>query len=221
MKHSFIKLWQRYSYIVFLIFVTLGTLYPLCALGAIVCMVGPIFLSLIGKGRFWCGNVCPRGSFYDNVLSKLRAGKPTPKILKSIFFRFIVIIFMFSMFGIGIYKNLNNALGIALVFYKIIVITSLIGIILSFIYNERSWCHFCPMGSIAALICKIKKRNISFHVKNTCLDCNLCSKTCPMNINPNAFKNSNITSADCILCGRCQMNCPNNSIHVNSKRVPN
>ncbi|MCS4481230.1 4Fe-4S binding protein [Clostridium botulinum] len=26
-------------------------------------MLGPIFLALLGKGRFWCGNICPRGSF--------------------------------------------------------------------------------------------------------------------------------------------------------------
>lgn len=38
-----------------------------------------------------------------------------------------------------------------------IVVTTFIGIILSFFYNNRTWCNFCPMGSIASLISYFKK----------------------------------------------------------------
>jgi hypothetical protein len=31
-------------------------------------MVAPIIVSVF-KGRFWCGNLCLRGNFYDNVIN--------------------------------------------------------------------------------------------------------------------------------------------------------
>ena len=36
---------------------------------ALICMIAPIVVAIF-KGRFWCGNLCPRGNFYDNVVSK-------------------------------------------------------------------------------------------------------------------------------------------------------
>ncbi|EDS78173.1 conserved protein, ferredoxin-related [Clostridium botulinum C str. Eklund] len=207
-----LKLWKKYSYIILLIVIFGGFFNAKIAILAILCMLGPLVLALLGKGRFWCGNICPRGSFYDSVLKKVSNKKPVPKLLKSKFFRMGVIVFMFYMFGKGLYKNLGNISGIGLVFYRMIVITTLVGIFLSIFYNHRSWCNFCPMGTIAAFISKFKKHRKTLRVNSNCVSCKLCQKKCPMGIVPYDYKGDILSHVDCIQCGECMRSCPKSSI---------
>lgn len=179
---------------------------------ALICMVAPLIVSTF-KGRYWCGNLCPRGNFYDNILSKFSNKKPVPKFLKSIFFRTLIVIFMFAMFGIGIKNNWGNPAGIGMVFYRIIAITTAIGIIMSLFYNQRTWCHFCPMGSLSALISHLRKgKTIVLEVSSSCVSCNLCSKKCPMGISPVSYKGDLLSNPDCIQCSKCVISCPKGSI---------
>lgn len=183
------------------------------ALGVIICMIGPIILALFGKGRFWCGNICPRGSFYDNIVSKFSNTRKVPKLIKSVYFRTAVIIFMFYMFGSGTYKNWGNLKGIGMVFYRMIVVTTIVGILLSFFYNKRTWCNFCPMGSIASAISKIKKNKKVLKVSSSCVSCKLCEKKCSMGIVPYDYKGNILDHPDCIQCGQCVNACPKKAIN--------
>lgn len=204
-------LWKKYSYILLFAFV-IGSLFDFrIGIGAIVCMVAPVIVSIF-KGRFWCGNLCPRGSFYDNALSKFSARNPIPKFLKSVYFRTFVVLFMFTMFGLGIKSNWGNLAGIGMVFYRIIVITTAIGIILSFFYNHRTWCNFCPMGSISALISYFRKGKKVLKVSNTCVSCKICEKKCSMGISPFNYKGNVLSHPDCIQCSKCAISCPKKSI---------
>lgn len=208
------NLWKKYSYLILIFFIIAGLFDFRVGLVAIICMIGPIIISLY-KGRFWCGNICPRGSFYDNIVSTFSNNKKVPPFLKSNYFRAIITIFMLSMFSLGISQNWGNLYGIGFVFYRLIVVTTMIGIILSLFYNHRTWCNFCPMGSIAAFISffKNKKNKPSLlKVKNSCVSCKICEKNCPMSISPYEFKNNSITNKDCIQCGKCVYVCPKKSI---------
>ncbi|WP_125153556.1 4Fe-4S binding protein [Clostridium rectalis] len=211
MKGS-LKLWKKYAYIVLLIFIFAGMFDMRIALLATLCMIGPLVLALFGKGRFWCGNVCPRGSFYDNILAKISPKKQVPKFLKSNVFRLAVIIVMFYMFGTGIYKNWGNAYGIGMVFYRMIVITTLVGIVLGVFINGRTWCSFCPMGSIAAFITYFKKNTKTLAVSDSCVSCKLCEKKCSMGIVPYEYKGNALDNPDCIQCGQCITVCPKDAI---------
>lgn len=209
-----LKLWKRYSYIVLFAFLILSLFDLRFALAAIICMLGPIVVSIF-KGRFWCGNICPRGSFYDNVLSKISKKKKVPKFLKSNFFRVLVIIVMMSIFAVGISKNWGNLYGIGLVFYRMIVITTIIGIVLSFFYNHRAWCNFCPMGSIAAFISKFRKSQKVLKVSSSCISCKICENQCPLGIVPYEYKGDLLSHPDCIQCGKCLTVCPKKAIGYN------
>ena len=136
-----------------LIFIIIGGFFePKISLLAIPCMVLPIVTSFF-KARYYCNHICPRGSLYDNILSN---NKRMPRVLSSNIFRILVIIIMFTVFGIGIKNNWGDIDGISLVFHKMVIATTSIGIFLSLFYNHRSWCAFCPMGSIASFISKMK-----------------------------------------------------------------
>lgn len=207
-----IKFWKKHSYTLLFAFVIAGLFDLRLALAAIVCMLAPIGFALAGKGRFWCGNICPRGNFYDNIIGKLSKHRPVPKILKSSMFRFVVIVFMFYMFGTGITKNWGNPAGIGMVFYRIIVMTTMVGIALSPFYHERTWCNFCPMGSISAFISRLKKNKKSLEVSSACVSCKLCQKKCPMGIIPYDYKGDILSHPDCIQCGKCVNVCPKDAI---------
>ena len=43
-------------------------------------------------------------------------------------------------------------------FYSLMLTSTLIGLIAMVLYKPRSWCAFCPMGTMTQTICKMKNR---------------------------------------------------------------
>ena len=211
--------YKNYAYLLFFGFLIASLFDMRYAIIAVICMVAPLVFALLGKGRYWCGNFCPRGNFYDNIMKKFapKKPKPTPKFLKSNLFRAFMIGFMMFMFGNGISKNWGNLYGIGMVFYRLIVITSLIGIVLSLFFNHRVWCNFCPMGTLSSLIAKARGRKSVMAVGDSCISCNICAKSCPMGISPKDFKGGIIESTDCISCKECALKCPKSVIEFKNK----
>lgn len=206
--------YKNFGYLIFLVFLIASLFDMKFAVVAVVCMVAPLVFALLGKGRYWCGNFCPRGNFYDNIMKKIAPNRPTPKFLKSNIFRAFMVCFMMFMFISGTIKNWGNPYGIGMVFYRLIVVTSIIGIVLSLFFNHRTWCNFCPMGTLSSLIAKVRGRNTTMNVGSSCVSCNLCAKSCPMGITPNEYKGGNIESSDCIYCKKCALKCPKSSIEL-------
>lgn len=206
--------YKKYGYSLLIIFLIASLFDMRFALAAIICMLAPVLFALLGKGRYWCGNYCPRGNFYDNILLRFSPKRKVPKFLKSGMFRLFMVCFIMANFGIGLYKNWGDLYGIGAVFYRIIVITTLIAVVLGFIYNERTWCNFCPMGTISHMITKVKGRKVNLSVSGSCVSCGLCSKECPMGISPKDYKDNTINNPDCILCQKCVYKCPKKSIEI-------
>ena len=45
-------------------------------------------------------------------------------------------------------------------FYSLMLTSALIGVIMMVLFKPRTWCSFCPMGTMTQLICKIKYRKL-------------------------------------------------------------
>ena len=86
-------------YWIIIAYIIIGWFYPVIGLIALICMIGPVLTS-IWRGRFWCGNVCPRGNLYDRLLSKYSPHKPIPAFVHTFGFRLFMVFFIFGMFGI-------------------------------------------------------------------------------------------------------------------------
>ena len=43
-------------------------------------------------------------------------------------------------------------------FYSLMLTSTLIGLIVMMLYRPRTWCAFCPMGTMTQCICKIKNK---------------------------------------------------------------
>ncbi len=204
-------LWKKYSFLLLFAFIIFSLFDLRFAIAAVLCMAAPVVISLF-RGRYWCGNLCPRGSFYDSIMSKFSRHRRVPPFLKSTYFRGFMILFIMTMFTAGVIMNWGNPYGIGMVFYRIIVVTTIVGIILAVFYNHRTWCHFCPMGTLAAIIAHHRKHKKVLQVSSACVSCNICSRKCPFQINPKDYRNGSLNHPDCIQCGKCLEACPKEAI---------
>lgn len=74
------------------------------------------------------------------------------------------------------------------------------------IIAPRTWCTFCPMGTLQRIMGGSK-----YQLKldgDLCIDCKRCQKVCPMQLR--VFELQDLP--DCIKCGRCVDACPKDAL---------
>jgi len=174
-------------------------------------IVGGIMLSPI-LGRFWCGWLCPRGTFLEYALEKVSKKSKIPDILRSKAFKLLIASILAVMFVI-VLLDMNPlltsqdelaSLGGFIVF-MCIVTTILISIPLGIIYMPRTWCGFCPVGYAQSLLSKNKILKISIE---DCRNCRKCHNSCNLDLCKDyTGKSKTIESPDCMACMKCTDSC--------------
>lgn len=194
---------------IIVLIVSLGGLwYPV--LGYFMILVfAAIFLSSPLRGRWFCGNLCPRGSLVDFWISKISKKKKIPSTLRSLWIRLPI---FFVLMGFMVYRitnifgSLDTFRKIGMVFVTMCLVTTAIAVLLGSYLNPRAWCSFCPMGTAQRLLGRNR-----YQLKLTeekCVKCNKCEKVCPMQLKVH----ENEIKLDCIKCGRCISVCPKNAL---------
>jgi polyferredoxin len=199
---------QKYTSVALPIVLLGGWFYPQLGLFLLLCMVGAIGIALF-KGRTWCDWMCPRGSFYDFFLKKFSRNATIPVFMKTKWFRSLVLSGLLTSLGIQIYMSWGNSEAVSLAFVKVLTITTTAGIVLGAVFQQRAWCHICPMGTIGSWLSEGKK---PLYVSEHCKDCNLCAKVCPMQLKPSEYKSGVMSDGDCIKCNSCVAACPANAL---------
>src|SRR5690554_120037 len=96
---------RKYAWI-FTFLVAIGGLWEprlgVLVVGIMAGLLGTSFFS----GRHWCGNFCPHGSLFDNIINPISMNKKIPAFLKSkwfvgAFFLFFTINFSRKLFRIA------------------------------------------------------------------------------------------------------------------------
>jgi polyferredoxin len=100
-------------------------------------------------------------------------------------------------------------------FYSLMLTSTLIGLIVMVLYKERTWCSFCPMGTISSWVAPKKaplpKAFTSIHVSSACqMKCKQCARVCPMQLTPydSRGEEAGYLHPDCLKCGKCTLACP-------------
>lgn len=159
-KDIFSKFWW-----IAVIIISLGGLfYPLIGLLVPIFMLTLLILSYF-KGRFWCGNLCPRGSFNDQIVKKYSMNKKIPDFIRSNLFRYgFLILFMliFSYRVITVFSNFSGytlLMKLGFIFATVCLITTILAMVLGAIFGSRTWCTFCPMGTLQKDIYNLRRKN--------------------------------------------------------------
>ena len=207
------NVYNKWYWPILLAFILLGIFgSPKFGLVAIVCMVAPIIIAPF-KGRLWCGHFCPRGSFYDQVLTRI--GNRKRRILSSVehpWTRWLVFIGLMAFLSRNLYFVRGDIDAIGKVSLNMVILTSVGGAILGFIYLPRTWCKICPMGSLAMLLSRGSRTPVKV-TASSCTTCGLCAKKCPMGISGYQYGDvGQINDPDCIKCDLCVNNCPTGAL---------
>ena len=198
--------------IVFLVVLIGGWRYPLLGYFIPLCMLLGMGIGIF-KGRKWCDWFCPRGSFFDVLIRPLSPKKEIPKFFKDLPLRIGTFSFLMLMMTIQIIKRWPNPYKIGMFFVILLTITTILGIILALIFHQRTWCYFCPIGSMANWV---GRRKYPLKIDSQlCTECKLCYKACPIQVAPYTFKSEGIKAVndgDCLKCNLCVMACPKKAL---------
>jgi ferredoxin-type protein NapH len=203
---------QLISSVLFLLILALCWFFPLLGFFIPLCMLLGIGFGL-WRGRVWCNWYCPRGSFYDSIVSNFSPKRAIPGIFKNIHFRLSVLVLLMAVMSVNLVIRLPDINKIGLFFVMMLSATTILGIILAFIFHQRSWCTICPIGTIVNLISRNK-----YPLKidsELCIDCKLCAKICPVQIDPSRYRSKGmqlVNDADCLKCGLCVAVCPKKAL---------
>ncbi len=201
--------WQPYLFWILLAFLAIGFVYPAIGVIALVCMLAPVAIAPF-RGRLWCGNWCPRGSFYDNVLARFSPRRPIPPFFRSKGLRMFMLAFIITVFSVQTYFAWGDLAAMGRVFINLIFVTTLVGVVLGLVYQQRTWCAFCPMGTLASWL---SRGAMPLKVAPSCVSCGLCAGACPLQLAPHSGKKAGaFTHGDCLKCDRCTAVCPKKAL---------
>jgi polyferredoxin len=187
----------------------LGWKYPLWGFVVPVAM-GAGILGGFFRGRWVCGNLCPRGSFLDTWFNLVSAKKENPVLLSGKKFRWSTLTMLMSFMVFRLAQNPGEVDHWGLVFWQMCLVTTIAAFALGLRYSARSWCTFCPVGTLAS---SIGGEKYPLQVHSSCKTCGLCEKSCPMQLSiPQHRQSGSLQEQDCIKCSECIKACPRNDV---------
>ena len=187
MKQS--KHWYDYLWIVTPIYLGLGFFNILFAWLGLIFFCLPLLIAIFGGSKLYCNRYCDRGQFLRLVGGKLSRNRPTPRWMRSKWFRYGFLVFFFVMFFQMLWttylvgsggRTLSETVKLfwtfrvpwhwayhgtavatwvaqfAFGFYSLMLTSTLIGLIVMVLFKPRTWCVFCPMGTMTQMICKLR-----------------------------------------------------------------
>ena len=221
---------RRYAWLLALVIGVAGMFFPLLGLLVPFIMAALMGMSLF-KGKYWCGNFCPHGSFFDNLLQPVSRRVKVPEIFRSrAVIAAVLLVFMFSM--TLRFVRVFEAMGtgefyekLGLIFAGTYLMVLLIGGLFAVIISPRTWCFFCPMGTMQGVLYKLGKglgltrhadEKVTLTQPEHCRSCGKCSRVCAVQLEPhkNLSENGQFEDGRCIRCRACTEKCPAGILHL-------
>ena len=137
--------------------IIVGQWFPLVGFVVPAVMVSAVFTSYYKRGRYFCATFCPRGAFYDKVVVHVSPKRKAPLWFRSAPFRWGIVVLLMGFMVYQISLNPGDPEHWGRVFVQICLVTTAVGVALALFTHPRSWCSFCPMGTIQGSIGKNRK----------------------------------------------------------------
>lgn len=197
----------------------LFTLEPYQILTFFVCFFLPLFLF----GKLFCGFICPMGLAQDVLhAARQKSGILGVPMTERRYERLAVIKWtvVFLFLGMGFagldFCNICPAVTLSPAFsgFKTTVYVS--GFVMLFVlvgsfFKPRFFCNICPLGLLMGLLHKVSLVRLKKD-GTACTECGACYHACPMGIKTvyTEREKVDVTDMNCLMCGECIRNCPEN-----------
>jgi len=201
---------QRALWAIVVITIVGGLFWPL--LGFVVPVV--MLTGIIGgffKGRYVCGWLCPRGAFLDRILRPISPAREIPAWLRGRLLRWVIFGLLMGFMVWQISLSPGDVYHWGRVFVRICIITTAIGVALAVFVHPRTWCSFCPMGTMQSAV---GGSRAPLKMDRGCIECRACERACPMNLTIVGQQEDGVLKLpDCLKCGECVVTCPKRVLH--------
>jgi polyferredoxin len=195
--------------IVMVAIISAGWKYPILGYAVPLTMIVTI-VGAIRKGRFVCGNLCPRGTFLDTFFQFIGGNRPIPQLLFNPILRWTTMLFLMTFMTYQISRNPSDPAHWGVVFWTMCCATTAVALVIGIAYRPRAWCALCPAGTMANAIGGHK---YPLHISAKCNECGTCSASCPMGFSAKDYRSAGVFSnRDCLKCSTCENNCSNQAL---------
>ena len=190
-----------------------GWRYPILGYFIPLCMVAGVGVAVF-RGRYWCDWLCPRGSSWDLLLSRVSLKREIPSFFRDTRFRIFIMAALMTVLLTQLPRLWPSVNGMGRVFVTMLTITTTVGIILGILTHHRNWCTYCPVGTLGNWLGKGK---YPLTIGTQCNECRKCDKVCPIQVSrwqyrPEQSEPAVIPEWDCLKCGLCIEACPQKAL---------
>lgn len=180
-----------------------------------------LFVTTLLFGGVFCGWICPLGTLQDGLnwlgkklrLPQIQVSSKWDRLLRWLRAPFLGLVLFESYLLVKLWFADYDPFRLLFSFHWLSepekILTSgwiILGsfLLLSLIW-KRFWCRYlCPLGLVVQGLSKLSWFKIRWN-KEECLECNICSKNCPVGI---TVTDSKLNSTACNNCLQCVSVCP-------------
>ena len=161
------------------------------------------------RGRWVCGNLCPRGSLLDTWLGSLPR-RPLPEWMANPAVRWGILLVLIGLMIAQLTVDPGNWRHWGIVFWRMCLITTTAALALAVTYAPRGWCGICPVGTVASQVGGDKQ---PLQIASSCRACGLCEQACPMQFDIVDHRHAGqLPHRDCLKCSLCIKACPGQAL---------
>ena len=169
-------------------------------------------------GRGWCGYACWTAMVLDFLPYKHPNSRGVQERKKIGFIRYLVffasLVFVSALFIGGV----ADAERQRIMFYAFIIGNAAyyaVGILLAYRFRDnRAFCKYiCPVTVFLKPASYFSRMRITCD-EEKCVGCDLCRRTCPMDVDMRDPSRNRMNGTECILCGECARACPKDAIRM-------
>lgn len=158
------------------------------------------------RGRYVCGNLCPRGSFFDRLIAPLAGHRQIPAALRTMPLRWGVLVLLMGFMAWRLAANPADLAHWGRVFWSMCAMTTAVGVGLALLFHPRSWCAICPVGTLSNAIGGGKYQ---LGIDSACRECGRCEQSCTFDLAIVRHKEAGaVQERDCLKCSVCVESCP-------------